>query len=291
MLPTISTNTWYRRVPAALRVARWLVMLALATLPAARAAEVVPPAAAAPAAEAAPAPTHRPLRENQPPAMPEPTEPETFSGYAGAPPFTVVPRKPQLALYPCSQCHKALPVNTKPRKLTAAPHPAALVHGKGRMWCTDCHLAGDRDWLHTVNNSKVDFNDSPLLCGQCHSARHKDWTFGGHGKRVAGWGGAGVADANGTATADKNGKPVTDKDGKPVADKSARPVAAASSVREIYACTHCHDPHNPLIAPRAPGKAPPVRAGLTPMVKVHDEARQAWQRVQPGNSNAPKPHP
>ncbi len=193
------------------------------------------------AAVAAP-PTHRPLRENQPPAMPEPTEPETFSGYPGAPAFSVLPRKDQLSLYPCSQCHKALPLNTKARKLAAAPHPAALAHGGGRIWCLDCHQGSDRDVLHAVGGAKIDFNESHLLCGQCHSARHKDWYFGAHGKRVAGWQGE----------------------------------------RQVYACTHCHDPHKPAIAPRAPGKVPPVRAGLAPMSTTHERLPQVWQGPQSG---------
>jgi hypothetical protein len=199
-----------------------------------RTAEPGPAAAGAASA----APTHRPLRENQPAAMPEPTAPETFAGYAGASPLTVVPRKAQLALFPCSQCHKAMPLNPQPRKLVNAPHPAALQHGKGRLWCLDCHLGNDRDALHSVGGAKIDFDQSYLLCGQCHSARHRDWTFGAHGKRVAGWTGE----------------------------------------RQIYSCTHCHDPHDPLIQGRAPSKPPAVRAGLTPMNRVPEHAPLPWQR-------------
>jgi len=211
-------------------------------------------AATADAAAAAPAgaassgyqgPMHRPLRENQPPAVPQPTEPEVFSGYVGAPAFTVTPRKQHLALYPCSQCHKVLPLNTTPRKLGNAPHQAALQHGKGRFWCLDCHQGNDRDVLHTVGGAKVDFDQSYMVCGQCHSARQRDWTFGAHGKRVAGWQGE----------------------------------------REIYACTHCHDPHNPVLQPRAPSKPPPLRAGLEPMKRVPEPHLLPWQRTLPGTQN------
>lgn len=184
------------------------------------------------------APTHRPLRDNQPASMPAPTEPEVFSGYPAATAFTVVPRKEHLALFPCSQCHKVLPLNTTPRKLVAAPHPAALNHGKGRVWCLDCHQGTDRDVLHTVGGKKVDFDESYLVCGQCHSARQRDWTFGAHGKRVQGWQGE----------------------------------------RQLYACTHCHDPHNPVIQPRTPSKPPPIRVGLVPMKPVPEPARHPWQR-------------
>lgn len=188
---------------------------------------------AAPAASATSAagPTHRALRTHREGPLP-PTDPQLWQGEAGAPPFTVVPRKGQLALYPCSTCHKVLPLNTTPRKLVAAPHPAALEHGQGRLWCLDCHLGTDRDVLHDVRGTKVDFDRSDLLCASCHSARHRDWAFGAHGKRVANWRGE----------------------------------------AQRYACTHCHDPHLPRLAARAPQAPPPVRAGLAPMPpRVHAE--------------------
>jgi hypothetical protein len=211
--------------------------------------KVAEPAEAAAAPGAAPlgAPvtvlTHRPLRANQPPpAEPTPTPPETFAGYPDAPAFTVVPRKAELALFPCSQCHKLLPLNTQPRLLVNAPHNAALVHGNGRMWCLDCHQGNDRDVLHTVSGTKVDFDQSYLVCGVCHSARQRDWYYGAHGKRVANWKGA----------------------------------------REIYSCTHCHDPHSPSLKPRAPSKPPPVRAGLSPMIREPVIDLMPWQRAPQG---------
>lgn len=202
-------------------------------------------AAAAPASAASSGyqgPVHRPLRDNQPPAAIAPTDPEVFHGYPGAPAFTVAPRKSHLALFPCSQCHKVLPLNTTPRKLVNAPHQASLQHGKGRFWCLDCHQGNDRDVLHTINGDKVDFDQSYLVCGQCHSARQRDWFFGGHGKRVAGWKGD----------------------------------------RQIYACTHCHDPHNPTLQPRAPRKPPPLRAGLEPMKRVPEPHLLPWQHPKSG---------
>jgi hypothetical protein len=195
-------------------------------------------AADAAAAAASAASTHHPLRPQTPQPPPEPTEPQRFNGYAAAPVFSVVPRKEHLALYPCSQCHKVLPLNTEPRKLVAAPHAAALNHGQGRMWCLDCHFGKDRDVLHSLSGERIDFDRSYLLCGQCHSARQRDWFFGAHGKRVAGW----------------------------------------SGERELYSCTHCHDPHSPLVPPRAPSPAPKVRAGLSPMERVPAHVPPVWQR-------------
>lgn len=196
------------------------------------------PAQTAPADAASAPPTHRPLRDNRPATGPQPAPPEKFAGIAGAPAYRVVPRKTALALYPCSQCHKVLPLNPQPRQLDAAPHNAALKHGGGRFWCLDCHGAKDRDQLHAVDGTPVDFDQSDRLCGPCHGTRQRDWAFGGHGKRVANWQGE----------------------------------------RRIYACTHCHDPHQPQLAPRAPSAPPPVRAELQPTPAVHSNVSKPWQR-------------
>lgn len=120
--------------------------------------------------------------------------------------------------------------NPTPRKLVAAPHPAALDHGRGRIWCLDCHQLKDRDHLHTLAGEPVDFDAAYLVCGQCHFNRQRDWYFGAHGKRVGNWRGE----------------------------------------RVIYSCTACHDPHSPSLKPRAPSPPPPVRAGLKPMSRESD---------------------
>lgn len=194
---------------------------------------------ARPSAANPPPLTHKPLRQNAEEAIGDPTEPERFEGYANAPAFDVVPRRAQIALFPCSQCHTAMPVNPTPRTLVSAPHNNALHHGAGRFWCLDCHMANDRDYLHMINGRKVDFNDSYLLCGQCHFNRQKDWFLGGHGKRALNWDGP----------------------------------------RTLYNCTHCHNPHNPAIQPRKPSKPPPVRAGLQPMKLTPESSPKPWERA------------
>ena len=209
---------------------------------AAAAATVAAPGAVPVVAPASAPSRHRPLRQNQPPAPPQPAEPQLFSGYPGATPFSVVARKPELALMPCSQCHSVLPLNREPRALVAAPHVASMAHGAGRFWCLDCHVAENRDLLRGVDGRRIDFDQSPLLCGQCHGARHRDWVFGGHGKRALNW----------------NGE------------------------RTLYACTHCHDAHDPKIPPRAPQKPPPIRAGLEPTPRTPAHAAPAWQRAASG---------
>lgn len=106
-----------------------------------------------------------------------------------------------------------------------APHPAAMDHGNGQFWCLDCHAADDRDQLRTLSGGQVAFNEAYLVCGQCHYEPQKDWYFGAHGKRAGGW----------------------------------------QEERSIFNCTHCHNPHDPAIKPRAPEAPPPLRKGLEPM--------------------------
>jgi hypothetical protein len=190
--------------------------------------------AAEPATDPLPAPTHRPLRANRPFAPPNPVPPRRFEGYAGAASFRVLPQKPGILLFPCTQCHAAKPPDPTPRALVGAPHVADLPHGNGRMWCIACHKLDDRDLLVLLDGTPVDFDDAHLVCGQCHGNRHRDWWFGAHGKRAANW----------------------------------------SGERVIWNCTHCHDPHQPALAPRKPSKPPPLRARLSPM-PAHEAAAAA----------------
>ena len=222
-----------------------MLMLCSAASPAQPAAPAPSTSAALPATGTPTAPpaltVHRSLRLPLPDmgALPPPTTPQAFAGWPGAPAHTVVSRKPDLPLYPCSMCHNLQKLNTTERTFKTAPppdgapHAGVLNHGKGQMWCLDCHMAKDREFLRTLKGDKLDFDQSPRLCGQCHSARYRDWVFGGHGKRAsAGWQGE----------------------------------------RQIYACTHCHDPHAPQIPLRKAGKPPPLRVGLQPMAGVQHPA-------------------
>lgn len=120
-----------------------------------------------------------------------------------------------------------------------SPHPAALKHGDGRFWCLDCHNGEYRNVLKTFTGETVSFNEANRICGQCHYAPEKDWTFGGHGKRVANWQGE----------------------------------------RTIYSCTHCHNPHDPSVKPRAPESPPPVRKGLEPMPDVEAHHAAGLERL------------
>lgn len=100
--------------------------------------------------------------------------------------YTVVPRKPELTFYPCSQCHKFLPANAEQRELFS-PHPSTLEHSNGRFWCLTCHNQDDRDFLRRVDGALLNFDNAPELCASCHMARYRDWKGGAHGKRIATW--------------------------------------------------------------------------------------------------------
>ncbi len=111
---------------------------------------------------------------------------EGFQQYADRAVPKVPSRKKHMTLYPCSNCHQALPPNPQPRELMPV-HEVGLQHGEGRIWCTTCHDLEDRNFLTTVRGEKVDFDESWKVCGQCHSARQRDWYYGAHGKRVYNW--------------------------------------------------------------------------------------------------------
>lgn len=208
------------------------------------------PTIEAPATDApAPGPRVWQLRDLRDPlpevgVPPPPTTPEIFSPtFPGAQPYAIVPRigTAALPLHPCVMCHDLRKPDPTPRTFKVAPppdgapHAARLRHGNGRMWCVDCHHLKDRQWLRTLDDRKLSFDDAPVQCGQCHSARYRDWVFGAHGKRVEGY--------------------------------------ATGTDRQLYSCVHCHDPHVPVLPARKPSPPPPVRAGLQPMVRAHAAAQ------------------
>ena len=191
---------------------------------------------------------HRPLRANAPVVgFVPPSEPEVYQGFSGAPDFDVVPREDELTFHPCVQCHAQLPLNPQRRKLMS-PHPAALNHGDGRLWCLDCHNPDNRSTLKTSYGEEVSFNDAHIICGTCHFEQEKDWHFGAHGKRVSNWQGE----------------------------------------RTIYSCTHCHNPHDPSIKPRAPEPPPPVRHGLEAMPTVHHAPQPVAAGPETDNVEEPR---
>jgi hypothetical protein len=125
------------------------------------------------------------------------------------PPFTD-------GIFPCSDCHSGMEVNTKRRVLTDEHTNIIFKHAEKQRWCLDCHNANDRDMLRLYDGRLIPFTESYNLCGQCHGDIFRDWKAGIHGKRTGSWNG----------------------------EKTYR------------LCVHCHDPHNPKFKAIKPEPAP-----------------------------------
>ncbi len=139
-----------------------------------------------------------------------------FSGSAKEEDFPV-PRPPFTeGIFPCSNCHAGMEVNTKQRELTEEHTNIKLNHGQ-RRWCLDCHDAANRDMLRLAGGEQIDFSHSYELCGQCHGPTYRDWKVGVHGKRVGYF----------------NGGP-----------------------RTYFLCVNCHNPHDPKFKPIKPEPPP-----------------------------------
>lgn len=126
-------------------------------------------------------------------------------------------------VFPCSECHKDLPVNRTRRTLTDMHSEIELKHDEEHRWCLDCHDAENRDRLHLASGEPVPFEESYRLCGQCHGEKYRDWRAGVHGRRIGEWNGH----------------------------------------RQYLLCAHCHNPHQPRFPALAPRPAPrrPSRPG------------------------------
>lgn len=105
---------------------------------------------------------------------------------------------------PCSMCHNGedvkTPVDEKPRKPSEEfPHldvagleniptdPMSIKHGRGAIWCLDCHSRTNRDVLRDHRGNAIGFNEPQKLCGKCHGQILRDWRDGIHGKRIGEW--------------------------------------------------------------------------------------------------------
>ena len=119
-------------------------------------------------------------------------------------------------IYPCSNCHAAMPVDRKRRELTMMHTDIVLRHDEEHRWCLDCHDATNRDQLHLASGEPVPFEESYRLCGQCHGEKLRDWRAGVHGRRTGNW----------------NGE------------------------KQYLLCVHCHSPHQPRFKAIAPKPAP-----------------------------------
>jgi uncharacterized CHY-type Zn-finger protein len=147
-------------------------------------------------------------------------------------------RVDQLQLYPvCGvACHNGTypepPVNTTPRQLIMhtdiIPNALDLQHGKGQLWCLDCHHETQRKSLVDYQGKELHMDDSATLCGGCHGQTFADWREGIHGKRIGEW--------------------------------------ASDGKKRWFTCAECHNPHDVQqgdhkrgfanIQPEAPPKMP-----------------------------------
>ena len=151
-------------------------------------------------------------RADQAPAAPRPAERLEVP----PPPFSD-------GIFPCSNCHKGMPVNRTRRVLSDMHTDIVLKHDEEHRWCLDCHDADDRDSLHLASGERISFDESYRLCGQCHGEKLRDWRAGVHGRRTGDWNGH----------------------------------------KSYLLCAHCHNPHQPrfrAIAPK-PAPKPPTRPG------------------------------
>jgi len=154
----------------------------------------------------------------------------------------VKPRTTQLSLYPlCGVgCHNGsfpapVEADAPPRKLTMhmdlVPDSLDLQHGRGGIWCLDCHDAKTRNKFVDNAGGLIDFDQPQKLCGKCHGQVYRDWREGLHGKRIGEW--------------------------------------ATTGKKRWFVCSECHNPHdvqqgqrNSGFAQVVPESAPQLPKGM-----------------------------
>jgi uncharacterized CHY-type Zn-finger protein len=94
----------------------------------------------------------------------------------------------------CSGCHPSMELadqKNNPRQIMnhqdIISDASKLQHGRGAIWCFDCHNAANRDTLIDRQGNEVSFNESQKICGSCHGDIYSDWRMGIHGKRIGEW--------------------------------------------------------------------------------------------------------
>lgn len=128
----------------------------------------------------------------------------------------VKPRSAKLTLLPiCGvACHNGTypppPKDKNPRKLNMhtdlVPDSLNLQHGRGGIWCLDCHNAKKRNTFIDNFGGEISFDQPQKLCGKCHGPIYRDWREGIHGKRIGQW--------------------------------------ASNGKKRWFVCTECHNPHD-----------------------------------------------
>ncbi len=169
--------------------------------------------------------------------MPEVTD-STHGDFANA---VVRPREPLLTYFNmgpdgCASCHNGtvvpFPKDKKPRLIAMhqdiVENSLELKHGRGAIWCFDCHSVTSRNRLLDRRGNEISFNQPQRLCGSCHGELYIDWREGIHGKRIGSW--------------------------------------ATGGKRRWWVCTECHNPHTVQLErfnPIDPEPPPPPPKGMT----------------------------
>ncbi len=136
----------------------------------------------------------------------------------------------------CSGCHpgadQAAPPPNEPRQLQMHQDIIAdatkLQHGRGAIWCFDCHNAANRDTLVDRRKQAVSFDESHKVCGSCHGDTYSNWRMGLHGKRTGEW--------------------------------------KVGGKKRWWTCTECHNPHTVQehrFNPVQPEPPPPLPRGMS----------------------------
>ncbi len=160
-----------------------------------------------------------------------------------APPFSE-------GIFPCSNCHGAIPPNPERRTLESMHTDIVLHHDEEHRWCLDCHDLNDRDQLRLASGAPVPFTESYRLCGQCHGTQYRDWRSGIHGKRTGYWDGP----------------------------------------KRYLLCVHCHNPHSPHFADLQPLPPPVRPQFLRPEDAVARAAPNDRDAHSTGEENADAGH-
>ena len=90
-------------------------------------------------------------------------------------------------------CHNGIVPKGYPKDKRPVPIPTMegmmpelkeFQHGRGAIWCLECHHDTQRNKLVDHFGGPVDIEQSPVLCGKCHGDKLRDWRDGIHGKRI-----------------------------------------------------------------------------------------------------------
>jgi hypothetical protein len=132
-----------------------------------------------------------------------------------------------LGQYPCTSCHFGGRVVMTDERITDAHENIQPVHpAQLGAVCSTCHASDNVERLALKSSEHWTLDHAYRLCAQCHSSQATAWAGGVHGKRLDGWQGR----------------------------------------RVVMGCADCHDPHNPVLEPRIPFRAPVIGRvrGATP---------------------------